>query len=121
MPEQHQHYLQQWAPECFPSHQAIEPGRSAAEHVKLRSSPLLGWLLVAVLLAFKFVGFRSLKKNLNLERKFLYAKDRKVHALLFAHAFETKIEFGFGLASFSTKPESALSICPFHTNSGCGK
>ena len=46
---------------------------------------------------------------MNLERKFISAKDSKVHALLFARFFETKIGFGFGLASYlKTKPESAL-------------
>ena len=40
-------------------------------------------------------------------------KDRKVRALLFAHSFETKIGFGFDLASYlKTKPESALRKHP---------
>ena len=37
---------------------------------------------------------------MNFERKVLSVQDRKVHALLFAHSFETKIGFGFGLASY---------------------
>ena len=59
-------HLQQWVPECFPSHPANEPDRSAAEHVKLRSLPLLGtvvtcsgtvcWLLN---LWFAFLGFKE--------------------------------------------------------------
>ena len=48
-----------------------------------------------------------------MERKFLSVKDRKVHALLFAHSFETKIGFGSGLASYmKTEPESALRKHP---------
>ena len=55
----------------------------------------------------------GLKKNLNLERKFLSAKDRKVHALLFVRSFEAKIRFGLGLASYlKTKPESAVPKHP---------
>ena len=44
---------------------------------------------------------------MNLERKFISVKYRKVRALLFAHSFETKMGFVFGLASYlKTKPES---------------
>ena len=68
---------------------------------------------LAVLLAFKVVVLRRRKKNLYHERKFIHVKERKVHALLFAHSFETKIGFGFGLASYlKTKPESALRKRP---------
>ena len=46
---------------------------------------------------------------MNLEQKIPSVKGRKVHGLLFAHPFETKIGFDFGLASYlKTKPESAL-------------
>ena len=78
MPGQHQNYFQRWAPECFPSHQANESDRSAAEHAKLRSSPwLLGIYFTllhntmtihtcctgTVCYKFKFMGFRGLKEK----------------------------------------------------------
>ena len=55
---------------------------------------------LVVLWLFDLWLFVGLIENLNLERKFLSGKDRKDHPLLFEHSFETKIGFGYGLASY---------------------
>ena len=49
---------------------------------------------------------------MNLKPKYISVEDRKIRALLFAHSFETRFGFGFGLASYLTKPESALRKHP---------
>ena len=41
---------------------------------------------------------------------FFSVEDKKNHALLFAHPSETKIGFGFGLASYSTVLEDQTGV-----------
>ena len=78
--------------------------------ISLNSSAVI---FVAALLAFKFVVFRGFKEKSQSQSKDYFFEDRKVHALLFAHSFETEIGFGFGLGSYlKTKPELAIRKHP---------